>query len=117
YLPDYDLFARMQRDIETSIATQYESNRLEEIESVNLLPYENIESAYLIRDINVEQINLDHSIRTKELAADVIASNEVNKKMNVFGSERNESASFTRTKEQYANTDATHTFERIVKTL
>ncbi|PFY54790.1 hypothetical protein COL52_27665 [Bacillus toyonensis] len=117
YLPDYDLFARMQRDIETSIATQYESNRLEEIESVNLLPYENIESAYLIRDIDVEQINLDYSIRTKELAADVIASNEVSKKINVFDTERNEAASFTRTKEQYANVDTTHAFERIVETL
>lgn len=117
YLPDYDLFARMQRDIETSIATQYESNRLEEIESVNLLPYENIESAYLIRDINVKQINLDHSIRTIELGADVIASNEVSKKINVFDTERNESASFTRTKEQYANVDTTHAFERIVETL
>lgn len=117
YLPDYDLFARMQRNIETSIATQYESNRLEEVESVNLLPYENIESAYLIRDIDVEQINLDYSIRTKELAADVIASNEVSKKINVFDTERNESASFTRTKEQYANVDTTHTFERIVETL
>ncbi|QWH50442.1 hypothetical protein [Bacillus mycoides] len=117
YLPDYDLFARMQRDIETSITTQYESNRLEEIENVNLLPYENIESAYLIRNIDVEQINLDHSIRTKEHAADVITNDEVNKKMNVFDSERNESASFTRTKEQYASIDATHTFERIVETL
>ncbi|PGC52838.1 hypothetical protein COM24_15465 [Bacillus toyonensis] len=117
YLPDYDLFARMQRDIETSIAAQYESNRLEEIESVNLLPYENIESAYLIRDIDVEQINLDHSIRTKELAADVIASNEVSKKINVFDTERNESASFTRTKAQYANVDTTHAFERMVETL
>ncbi|MBJ7933074.1 MULTISPECIES: hypothetical protein [Bacillus cereus group] len=117
YLPDYDLFARMQRDIETSIATQYVSNRLEEIESVNLLPYENIESAYLIRDINVKQINLDHSIRTIELGADVIASNEVSKKINVFDTERNEAASFTRTKEQYANVDTTHAFERIVETL
>lgn len=117
YLPDYDLFARMQRDIETSITTQYETNRLEEIENVNLLPYENIESAYLIRNIDVKQINLDHSIRTKELAADVIASNEVSKKINVLDSERNESASFTRTKEQYANVDTTHTFERIVETL
>ncbi|WIG38875.1 hypothetical protein [Bacillus toyonensis] len=117
YLPDYDLFARMQRDIGTSVATQYESNRLEEIESVNLLPYENIESAYLIRDIDVERIHLDHSIRTKELAADVIASNEVSKKINVFDTERNESASFTRTKEQYANVDTTHAFERIVETL
>lgn len=117
YLPDYDLFARMQRDIETSVATQYESNRLEEIESVNLLPYENIESAYLIRDIDVERIHLDHSIRTKELAADVIASNEVSKKINVFDTERNESASFTRTKARYANVDTTHAFERIVETL
>ncbi|MEC2468214.1 hypothetical protein P9X10_26080, partial [Bacillus cereus] len=108
YLPDYDLFARMQRDIETSIVKQYVLNRVEEIENVDLLPYEDIESAYLIRDIDVAQINLDHSIRTKELAADVIASDEVNKKINVFDSERNESASFTRTKEQYANVDTTH---------
>ncbi|HCF53157.1 MAG TPA: hypothetical protein DEU03_08350, partial [Bacillus sp. (in: Bacteria)] len=70
-----------------------------------------------IRDIDVAQINLDHSIRAKELAADVIASNEINKKINVFDSERNESALFTRTKEQYANVDTTHTFERIVETL
>ncbi|MRD40195.1 hypothetical protein GH882_30670, partial [Bacillus thuringiensis] len=69
YLPDYDLFARMQRDIETSIVKQYVLNRVEEIENVDLLPYEDIESAYLIRDIDVAQINLDHSIRTKELAA------------------------------------------------
>lgn len=117
YLPDYDLFARMQRDIETAIAKQYELNRVEEIENVDLLPYEDIESAYLIRDIDVEQINLDHSIRTKELAADVIASNEVSKKINVFDSEINKSASFTRTKEQYASIDTTHTFERIVETL
>lgn len=117
YLPDYDLFARMQRDIETSIAKQYELNRVEEIENVDLLPYEDIESAYLIRDIDVGQINLDHSIRAKELAADVIASNDVSKKINIFDSERNESASFTRTKEQYANVDTTHTFERIVETL
>lgn len=117
YLPDYDLFARMLRDIETSITKQYELNRVEEIENVDLLPYEDIESAYLIRDIDVAQINLDHSIRTKELAADVIASNEINKKINIFDSERNESASFTRTKEQYANVDTTHTFERIVETL
>ncbi|WP_242315632.1 hypothetical protein [Bacillus cereus group sp. BfR-BA-01355] len=117
YLPDYDLFARMQRDVETSIAKQYELNRVEEIENVDLLPYEDIESAYLIRDIDVAQINLDHSIRTKELATDVIASNDVSKKINIFDSERNESASFTRTKEQYANVDTTHTFERIVETL
>ncbi|PFR83317.1 hypothetical protein [Bacillus cereus] len=117
YLPDYDLFARMQRDIETSIAKQYELNRVEEIENVDLLPYEDIESAYLIRDIDVAQINLDHSIRTKELAADVITNNEVSKKINIFDSERNESASFTRTKEQYANVDTTHEFERIVETL
>lgn len=117
YLPDYDLFARMQRDIETSIAKQYELNRVEEIENVGLLPYEDIESAYLIRDIDVAQINLDHSIRAKELAADVIANNEVNKKINVFDTERNESASFTRTKAQYANVDTTHAFERIVETL
>ncbi|MGY1461900.1 hypothetical protein ACW4EZ_10985 [Bacillus toyonensis] len=117
YLPDYDLFARMQRDIETSIAKQYELSRVEEIENVDLLPYEDIESAYLIREIDVTQINLDHSIRTKEHVADVIASNEVSKKINVFVSERNESASFTRTKEQYANVDTTHTFERIVETL
>ncbi|WP_426952894.1 hypothetical protein [Bacillus mycoides] len=117
YLPDYDLFARMQRDIETSIAKQYELSRVEEIENVDLLPYEDIERAYLIRDIDVERINIDHSIRTKELAADVIANDEVNKKINVFGSERNESASFTRTKEQYASINTTHTFERIVETL
>ncbi|PFS93021.1 hypothetical protein [Bacillus cereus] len=117
YLPDYDLFARMQRDIETSIAKQYELNRVEEIENVDLLPYEDIESAYLIRDIDVAQINLDHSIRKKELAADVIASNEVSKKINVFDSERNESTSFTRTKVQYANVDTTHEFERIAETL
>ncbi|MFP3415288.1 hypothetical protein SB773_27705 [Bacillus sp. SIMBA_074] len=117
YLPDYNLFARMQRDIETSITKQYELNRVEEIENVDLLPYEDIESAYLIRDIDVAQIYLDHSIRTKELAADVIANNEVSKKINVFDTERNESASFTRTKEQYANVDTTHTFERIVETL
>ncbi|EOO27106.1 hypothetical protein ICM_01421 [Bacillus cereus BAG1X2-3] len=117
YLPDYDLFARMQRDIETSIAKQYGLNRVEEIENVDLLPYEDIESAYLIRDIDVAQINLDHSIRAKELAADVIASNDVSKKINIFDSERNESASFTRTKEQYANVDTTHAFERIVETL
>ncbi|MBY7126683.1 hypothetical protein ILS68_03600 [Bacillus sp. 8YEL33] len=117
YLPDYDLFARMQRDIETSITKQYESNRLEEIESVNLFPYEDIESAYLIRDIDVEQINLNHSIRTKELVADVIASNGLSKKINVFDTERNESASFTRTKAQYANVDTTHAFERMVETL
>lgn len=117
YLPDYDLFARMQRDIETSIAKQYELNRVEEIENVDLLPYEDIESAYLIRDIDVAQINLDHSIRKKELAADVIVSNDVSKKINIFDSERNESASFTRTKEQYVNVDTTHTFERIVETL
>ncbi|PGZ06987.1 hypothetical protein COE47_33670, partial [Bacillus thuringiensis] len=47
----------------------------------------------------------------------VIANNEVSKKINVFDSERNESASFTRTKEQYANVDTTHAFERIVETL
>ncbi|MCI4247537.1 hypothetical protein MRP26_00985 [Bacillus sp. CCB-MMP212] len=117
YLPDYDLFARMQRDIETSIVKQYGLNRVEEIENVDLLPYEDIESAYLIRDIDVAQINLDHSIRAKELAADVIASNDVSKKINIFDSERNESASFTRTKEQYANVDTTHAFERIVETL
>lgn len=117
YLPDYDLFARMQRDIETSIAKQYELNRVEEIENVDLLPYKDIESAYLIRDIDVAQINLDHSIRAKELAADVIASNEVSKKINVFDSERNESTSFTRTKVQYANVDTTHEFERIAETL
>ncbi|PHF56738.1 hypothetical protein COI48_30425, partial [Bacillus thuringiensis] len=47
----------------------------------------------------------------------VIASNDVSKKINIFDSERNESASFTRTKEQYANVDTIHTFERIVETL
>ncbi|GAB6575121.1 hypothetical protein [Bacillus paranthracis] len=117
YLPDYDLFARMQRDIETFIAKQYELNRVEEIGNVDLLPYEDIESAYLIRDIDVAKINLDHSIRTKELAADVITSNKVSKKINVFDSERNEFTSFTRTKVQYANVDTAHTFERIIETL
>lgn len=117
YLPDYDLFARTQRDVETFIVKQYELNRVEEIENVDLFPCEDIESAYLIRDIDVAKINLDHSIRTKELAADVITSNKVSKKINAFDSERNESTSFTRTKAQYANVDTTHTFERIIEIL
>ncbi|MGG3757081.1 hypothetical protein ABET26_15940 [Bacillus anthracis] len=116
YLPDYDLFARMQRNIETFIAKQYELSRVEEIGNVDLLPYEDIESAYLIRDIDVEKIKLDYSIRTKELDVDVIANDEINKKMNVFDSEINESASFIRPKEQYVSIDTTHTSERIVET-
>ncbi|PDY46628.1 hypothetical protein COM88_35195, partial [Bacillus cereus] len=41
----------------------------------------------------------------------------LSKKINVFDTERNESASFTRTKAQYANVDTTHAFERMVETL
>ncbi|MGN4289515.1 hypothetical protein [Bacillus cereus group sp. MYBK87-2] len=116
YLPDYDLFARIQRELATNIDIQHDFER-KKIENVDLLPDEDLTTAARGTVIDATRINFDTSIRMKELNANSIMLENSNKHVGVFATESSEPYTFERTNDQYADIVQIHNSELIVKEL
>ncbi|PFZ90967.1 hypothetical protein [Bacillus wiedmannii] len=116
YLPDYDLFARIQRELATNIDIQHDFER-KTIENVDLLPSEDLTTAAREPVIDATCIGFDSSIRTQELNADSIMIVDSNKHVDVFATESSEPYAFERINEQYADIVQIHNSELIVKEL
>ncbi len=117
YLPDYDLFARIQRELTTNIEIQHAFERKTIIENADLLPSEDLTIAEREPVIDATRIDFDSSIRMKELNADSIMIEDANKHMDVFATESIKPCTFERTNDQYADIVQIHTSELIVKEL
>ncbi|TKH13553.1 hypothetical protein FC694_19315 [Bacillus wiedmannii] len=115
YLPDYDLFARIQRELATNIEIQHDFERKTIIENADLLPSEDLTTAEREPVIDATRIDFDSSIRMKELNADSIMIEESNKRMDVFATESSEPYTFERINDQYADIVQIHNSELIVK--
>jgi len=117
YLPDYDLFARIQRELATNIDIQHDFERKTIIENADLFPGEDLTTAAREPVIDATRINFDSSIRMKELNADSIMIEDSNKHMDVFATESIEPCTFERINDQYADILQISNSERIVKEL
>lgn len=117
YLPDYDLFARIQRELATNIEMQHDFKRRTIIENADLLPSDDLTTAEREPIIDATRIDYDSSIRMKELNADSIMVETSNKHMDVFATESSEPYVFERINEQYADIVQIHNSELIVKEL
>lgn len=117
YLPDYDLFARIQRELATNIEIQHDFERKTIIENADLLPSEDLTTSEREPIINATHINSDSSIRMKELYADSIMVNDSNKLVDVFATESSEPYTFERINDQYADIVQIHNSELILKEL
>ncbi|WP_242294711.1 hypothetical protein [Bacillus cereus group sp. BfR-BA-01381] len=116
YLPDYDLFARIQRELATNIDIQHDFER-KKIENADLLPGEDLTTAAREPVIDATRINFDTSIRMKELNANSIMLENSNKHVGVFAAESIEPYTFERTNDQYADIVQISNSERIAKEL
>ncbi|PEU21942.1 hypothetical protein [Bacillus wiedmannii] len=117
YLPDYDLFARIQRELATNIEIQHDFERKTIIENADLLPSEDLTTAERDPIIDATRIDFDSSIRMKELNADSIMIENSNKHVGVFATESIEPYTFERINDQYADIVQIHNSELIVKEL
>ncbi|PRT38247.1 hypothetical protein [Bacillus wiedmannii] len=117
YLPDYDLFARIQRELATNIEIQHDFERKTIIENADLLPSEDLTTAEREPVIDATHINFDSSIRMKELYGDSIMIENSNKHVDVFATESSEPYTFERINDQYADIVQIHNSELIVKEL
>lgn len=117
YLPDYDLFAKIQRELATNIDIQHDFERKTIIENADLFPGEDLTTAAREPVIDATRIDFDSSIRMKELNADSIMIEDSNKHMDVFATESIEPCTFERTNDQYADIVQIHNSELIVKEL
>ncbi|MED3396861.1 hypothetical protein [Bacillus wiedmannii] len=117
YLPDYDLFARIQRELATNIEIQHDFERKTIIENADLLPSEDLTTAERDPVIDATRIDFDSSIRMKELNADSIMIEDSNKHVDVFATESSEPYTFERINDQYADIVQIHNSELIVKEL
>ncbi|MBG9859226.1 hypothetical protein [Bacillus wiedmannii] len=117
YLPDYDLFARIQRELVTNIEIQHDFERKTIIENADLLPSDDLTTAEREPVIDATRIDFDSSIRMKELNADSIMIEDSNKHMDVFATESSEPYTFERINDQYADIVQIHNSELIVKEL
>lgn len=117
YLPDYDLFARIQRELATDVEIQHIFERKTIIENADLLPSEDLTTAEREPVIDATRIDFDSSIRMKELNADSIMIEDSNKHMDVFATENSEPYTFERINDQYADIVQIHNSELIVKEL
>ncbi|MGQ7875667.1 hypothetical protein [Bacillus sp. 1A] len=117
YLPDYDLFARIQRELVTNIEIQHDFERKTIIENTDLLPSDDLTAAEREPVIDATRIDFDSSIRMKELYADSIMINDSNKHVDVFATESSEPYTFERINDQYADIVHIHNSELIVKEL
>ncbi|WP_242289975.1 hypothetical protein [Bacillus cereus group sp. BfR-BA-01319] len=117
YLPDYDLFARIQRELVTNIEIQHDFERKTIMENADLLPNEDLTTAERESILDATRIDFDSSIRMKELNADSIMIEDSNKHMDVFATESSEPYAFERINDQYADIVQIHNSELIVKEL
>ncbi|PFB73828.1 hypothetical protein CN286_28770, partial [Bacillus anthracis] len=117
YLPDYDLFARIQRELAMNIEIQHEFERKTIIENTDLFPRKDLTPAEKESVIDATRIDFDSSIRMKELYADSIMINDSNKHVDVFATESSEPYTFERINDQYADIVQIHNSELIVKEL
>ncbi|EOQ31955.1 hypothetical protein KQ1_02093 [Bacillus cereus BAG3O-1] len=117
YLPDFDLFARIQRELATNIEVQHEFERKIIIENADLLPGKDLTTAERESVINATHIDFDSSIRMKELNAVSIMIGDSNKHVDVFATESIEPYAFERINDQYADIVQISNSERIVKEL
>ncbi|SIQ42472.1 hypothetical protein SAMN05878494_1374 [Bacillus cereus] len=117
YLPDFDLFARIQRELATNIEVQHEFERKIIIENADLLPGKDLTTAERESVINATHIDFDSSIRMKELNAVSIMIGDSNKHVDVFASESIEPCTFERINDQYADIVQFSNSELIVKEL
>ncbi|MDA1850304.1 hypothetical protein PDL09_24355 [Bacillus cereus] len=117
YLPDYDLFARIQRELATSIEIQHVFERKTIMENADLLPSEDLTTAEREPVTDATRIDFDSSIRMKELNADSIMIDDSNKHMDVFATESSEPYTFEKINDQYADIEQIHNSELIVKEL
>lgn len=117
YLPDYDLFARIQRELATNIDIQHDFERKTIIENADLFPGEDLTTAAREPVIDATRMDFDSSIRMKELNADSIMIENSNKHVDVFATESSEPYVFERINNQYADIVQIHNSELIVKEL
>ncbi|PHD58667.1 hypothetical protein [Bacillus wiedmannii] len=117
YLPDYDLFARIQRELVTNIEIQHDFERKTIIENTDLLPSDDLTAAEREPVIDATRIDFDSSFRMKELYADSIMINDSNKHVDVFATESIEPYTFERINDQHADIVQIHNSELIVKEL
>lgn len=117
YLPDYDLFARIQRELATNIEIQQDFERKTIIENADLLPSEDLTTAEREPIIDATRIDYDSSIRMKELNADSIMIEKSNKHVDIFATESSEPYTFERINNQYADIVQIHNSELIVQEL
>ncbi|MGE1108904.1 hypothetical protein ACQJ2X_23155 [Bacillus wiedmannii] len=117
YLPDYDLFARIQRELAMNIEIQHEFERKTIIENTDLFPGKDLTTAEKESVIDATNIDFDFSIRMKELNADSIMLEGSNKHMDVFATESIEPCTFERINDSYADIVQISNSELIVKEL
>lgn len=103
YLPDYDLFARIQRELAMNIEIQHEFERKTIIKNVDFFPGEDLTTAERESVRDATHIDFDSSIRMKELNAVSIMIEDSNKHVDVFASESIEPCTFERINDQYAD--------------
>ncbi|MGG1718780.1 hypothetical protein ABDH75_11170 [Bacillus wiedmannii] len=117
YLPDFDLFARIQRELATNIEVQHEFERKIIIENADFLPGKDLTTAARGSVIDATHADFDSSIRIKELNAVSIMIGDSNKLVDVFASESIEPCTFERINDQYADIVQISNSELIVKEL
>ncbi|MBJ8115383.1 MULTISPECIES: hypothetical protein [Bacillus] len=117
YLPDYELFARIQRELATNIEIQHDFERTAIIENADLLPSEDLTTAERNPVIDATHIKFDSSIRMKELYGDSIMIEDSNKQVGVFATESSEPYTFERINDQYADIVQIHNSELIIQEL
>ncbi|MCU5408052.1 hypothetical protein OCA16_26275 [Bacillus cereus] len=117
YLPDFDLFARIQRELATNIEVQHEFERKIIIENADLLPGKDLTTATRESVIDATHADFDSSIRMKELNAVSIMIGDSNKLVDVFATESIEPCTFERINDQYADIVQFSNSQLIVKEL
>ncbi|HHL3302230.1 TPA: hypothetical protein ACQ444_002925 [Bacillus cereus] len=98
YLPDFDLFARIQKELLVNIAAQNEVNLIKEIHDTHVINYE------------------DTTI-TKEIDADIVIVEETDKKIHMINSHEIECVTYERIYDQDAVIKETEEADRVVEVL
>ncbi|KXI78474.1 hypothetical protein OCF13_14275 [Bacillus tropicus] len=130
YLPDFDLFARIQKELLVNIAAQNEVNLIKEIHDTNVINYED---TTVVKDISAARIELDHAIvekiiptlhvhsdnftRMKEIDTSMVIDEETDKKIHVINSYKIECETYERIVDQDAVITGTEEADRVVEVL
>ncbi|ACM15980.1 erythrocyte membrane-associated giant protein antigen 332 (plasmid) [Bacillus cereus Q1] len=130
YLPDFDLFARIQKELLVNITAQNEVNLIKEIHDTHVINYED---TTVVKDISAACTELDHAIvekiiptlhvhsddftRTKEIDASVVIDEKTDKKLHVINSHEIECETYERIVDQDAVITETEEADRVVEVL